>query len=74
MKIHLVKHANQVKLCNTFLHKTMQGAKNAKEDNLKNALNKACVQGGSVFSVSSTVALAKVWCSPEHKGNLEMRK
>jgi len=59
MKIHLVKHANQAKLCNTFLHKTMQGAKKARKDHLKSALNKACFQGGGVFSVSSTIVLAK---------------
>jgi hypothetical protein len=52
----------------------MQGAKKAKKNHLKRALNKACFQGGGVFSVSSTTVRAKVWCSSEHKGNLEMKK
>jgi hypothetical protein len=52
----------------------MQGAKKEKKEHLKNALNKAFFQGGGVFRVSSTIVLAKVRCSPEHKVNLEMRK
>ncbi len=52
----------------------MQGAKKAKKDHLKNALKQACFQGGGVFSVFSTIVLATVRCSPEHKGNLEMRQ
>jgi hypothetical protein len=52
MKIHLVKHANQAKLCNTFLHKTMQGAKKAKKDNLKTHYTKLVFREGGVFSVS----------------------
>jgi hypothetical protein len=53
----------------------MQGAKKAKKDKPKNAVNKDCFGGRGVCLVSPQVLhLPKLGVTPEHKANLERRK